>query len=63
MIASLETEVGITSLYGIKINMLLEYNILLIITLLTWLLNRFVCVFKPHDFILCFLAKTYLCYY
>ena len=25
--------------------------------------NMYVCVFKPHDFVLSFLAKTCLCYY
>ena len=43
--------------YGLKISMLLKYIILLVITLLTWLLNKYVCVFKPHDFML--LLKTY----
>ena len=43
--------------YGFKISMLLKHNVLLIITLSALLLNIFVCVFKPHDFILCFLAK------
>ena len=31
--------------YGFKISMHLKYNILLVITLLSWLLNIFVCVF------------------
>ena len=30
--------------YGFKISMLLKYDILLAITLLTWLLNIYVCV-------------------
>ena len=42
--------------YGFKISMLLKYNILLVLNLLTRLLNIFVC-YISHDFILCFLAK------
>ena len=44
--------------YGFMISMLLLYNILLVITLLTWLLNVFLCGFKPRDFILCFFSKN-----
>ena len=43
--------------YGFKLSMLLKYNILLVITLLRCLLNMCVRVFKPHDFMLSFLAK------
>ena len=41
--------------YGFKISMLLQYNLLLVITLITCHLN--ILVFKLHDYIPCLLAK------
>ena len=41
--------------YGFKTSMLLTYNLLLVITLITYQLNIY--VFKRHDFIPCFFAK------
>ena len=48
-------------LYGFKICMQLMYNLLLVSNLITCQLNIF--VFTLHDFIPCFLAKKYVCYY